>query len=67
MWYMGISAWPFLLRVMIKHATLKKRHFSSVKVVRIDNVQKNNDRVQYLAFQLEYSNLSYKVPYICDN
>ena len=52
---------------MIKHATLKKRHFSSVKVVRIDNVQKNNDRVQYLAFQLEYSNLSYKEPYICDN
>ena len=52
---------------MVKHETLKKRHFSSVRIVRIDNVQKNNNRVQYLAYQLEYSNLSYQVPYIYDS
>ena len=57
----------FVGRVMVKHATLKKRHLSSVRMVRIDNVQKNNDQIQYLAYQLEYLNLSYKVPYICDN
>ena len=39
----------------------------TVQLAAIKRRYKNNDQIQYLAYQLEYSNLSYKVPYICDN